>query len=259
MWLFTKFGFFSVVRKKGEAQLTVRARVAADLDRLRSTYLPALSPTVAGAGTDYPYRAQTSSAALGEALQRLVADLDYGNFKSEVAKELGEKRAHVYAQVWQDLLKLESGAPAPVPRPTASRKPRAYGGIVFDETGKVLLFEPRDHFGGYVWTFPKGRPEAMETPEQTACREVLEETGMTAQIVAPVPGEFAGETSVTSYFVMRLVSRGRARSEETQATVWATPEEAVGRIRETLNPKGRARDLAVLAAGCAVARAHHLL
>ncbi len=34
MWLFTKFGFFSVVQKPGEARLTVRARVAADLERL---------------------------------------------------------------------------------------------------------------------------------------------------------------------------------------------------------------------------------
>ena len=35
MWLFTTVGFFSVVQKPGTDKLTVRARVAPDLDRLR--------------------------------------------------------------------------------------------------------------------------------------------------------------------------------------------------------------------------------
>ena len=45
MWLFTRFGFFSIVRKPGDDNLTVRARVAADLDALREQYLPELSAT----------------------------------------------------------------------------------------------------------------------------------------------------------------------------------------------------------------------
>jgi hypothetical protein len=46
MWLFTTFGFFSVVQKSHSDGLTVRARDAADLDRLRAEYLPELSATV---------------------------------------------------------------------------------------------------------------------------------------------------------------------------------------------------------------------
>lgn len=43
MWLVTIIGFFSIVQKPGQAGLTIRARVAADLDRLREQYLPTLS------------------------------------------------------------------------------------------------------------------------------------------------------------------------------------------------------------------------
>ena len=46
MWLFTSIGFFSVVRKSGEQQLTVRARCASDLDRLRQQFMPGLSATM---------------------------------------------------------------------------------------------------------------------------------------------------------------------------------------------------------------------
>ena len=61
-------------------------------------------------------------------------------------------------------------------------KEKAYGGVVINDQGEILLREPRNHFDGYVWTFPKGRPEKEqrpgETPEETAFREVLEETGI---------------------------------------------------------------------------------
>ncbi len=50
-----------------------------------------------------------------------------------------------------------------------------YGGVVFDTEGRVLLREPSGHYGGYVWTFPKGGPEGSEMPEETALRETLEE------------------------------------------------------------------------------------
>lgn len=36
-----------------------------------------------------------------------------------------------------------------------------------------------------TWTLPKGTPEAGETTEQTAIREVGEETGLTVRILAP--------------------------------------------------------------------------
>ncbi len=37
-----------------------------------------------------------------------------------------------------------------------------------------------------TWVLPKGTPDADETTEQTALREVAEETGLEVRIVAPV-------------------------------------------------------------------------
>jgi diadenosine hexaphosphate hydrolase (ATP-forming) len=56
------------------------------------------------------------------------------------------------------------------------------GGVVLNAAGEVLLVRYRA--GG--WTFPKGHIEAGETLEQTAEREVLEETGVAAWVVAPL-------------------------------------------------------------------------
>ena len=36
------------------------------------------------------------------------------------------------------------------------------------------------------WTLPKGTPESAETIEETALREVVEETGLEVRILAPV-------------------------------------------------------------------------
>lgn len=50
-------------------------------------------------------------------------------------------------------------------------KVKAYGGVVIDARGRVLLHRPRNLFDGYHWTFPKGKADAGETPEQAALRE----------------------------------------------------------------------------------------
>lgn len=109
MWLFhPRAGFFSIVQKPGEARLTVRARVAADLDRLRRFYLPTLSATVANAGTDYTFRATASREAVSKAAAQMAAEIDYPNFKNEVANRGGKKRAAIYSRVWVELLALQA-------------------------------------------------------------------------------------------------------------------------------------------------------
>lgn len=107
MWLLTPLGFFSIVRKPGDAFLTVRARAAADLDRLRAHYLPRLSSTHTGVGTDYPHRATCTAEAWGEALGAMGRDIDYHNFKGVVAARQGHERARIYSRVWQDLCAIE--------------------------------------------------------------------------------------------------------------------------------------------------------
>ena len=107
MWIFTTFGFFSVVQKPGTDCLTIRARTRDDLDALRARYLPTLSKTITGGGTDYPFRATVAHDELADAMVEIVRDVTYANFKNEVQHEAGEHRAHVYGRVWTELLALE--------------------------------------------------------------------------------------------------------------------------------------------------------
>jgi hypothetical protein len=108
MWIFTTIGFFSIVQKPRTDFLTVRARVASDLDNLRREFMPQLSPTIRGAGTDYPFRATISRRDFGAGLAKMGEAITYGNFKTEVGKRMGSRREQAYHKVWHDLYDLES-------------------------------------------------------------------------------------------------------------------------------------------------------
>lgn len=125
----------------------------------------------------------------------------------------------------------------------------AYGGVIFDDDGRVLLREPKGHYDGYIWTFPKGRPNPGEAPEEAALREVLEESGVSPEIVGQLPGSFEGGSTDNFYYLMRPVTTGNPLDDETARVRWATYEEAKTLIAQTTNSKGRKRDLQVLEAG----------
>jgi hypothetical protein len=108
MWLLTSVGFFSIVRKPGEVDLTVRARSRDDLEAFSAEYVPSMGPIIEGAGTDYPYRAHASPDAVAAAVARIVLEIDYPNFKDAVADRQGFGRAHIYGDVWSALRGLES-------------------------------------------------------------------------------------------------------------------------------------------------------
>ena len=127
-------------------------------------------------------------------------------------------------------------------------KRKTFGGIVCDEFGYLLLREPKDHFGGYSWTFPKGVARPGESPQETALRKVREETGLEATIEESVPGVFEGDTSVASYFLMSRVRDAGCFDESTQSIRWVRFGGVPALIRETENLPGRNRDLAVLGA-----------
>lgn len=122
----------------------------------------------------------------------------------------------------------------------------AYGGVLVNEQGCVLLRKPANEYDGYVWTFPKGRQEPGESPEQTALREVLEETGYQAEIIEKIPGSFDGGTTRNGYFLMRPVGNQQPTDWETAETIWVPMADAAKYIRQTRNDIGRKRDLAVL-------------
>jgi ADP-ribose pyrophosphatase YjhB (NUDIX family) len=246
MWLITPTGFFSIVCKPGDKEqgmLTIRSRVRSDLDALRE-YLPSLGAIAEGAGTDYRYRARAKRGEVAKALAKMVQQLDYANVKNEVADKQGEYRASFYSKVWTILNGLEDTS--------ENLLPSAYGGVVVDTDGRVLLRRPKGDFDGYVWTFPKGRPEPWETPEEAALREVKEETGYSAEIQRKLPGSFKGGTSATEFFLMSPVGLpSPLNTEEMSKIRWATLDEAAKLIGMTTNEIGQSRDLSVLETVCA--------
>ena len=110
MWLLTPDGFYSIVQKRGDVDLCVRARVGADLDRLREKYLPSLTETVETLDGDYRYRAWASHEDVAAALATIVRELDYDNFKDAVVRRDLE-RAETYHDVWDVLGRLQPGGP----------------------------------------------------------------------------------------------------------------------------------------------------
>jgi hypothetical protein len=70
--------------------------------------MPELSLTKKGGGTDYPVRATISHEAFASGLAKLSAAIDYPNFKTEVAKKMGKRRAHTYSEVWSALANIEN-------------------------------------------------------------------------------------------------------------------------------------------------------
>ena len=128
--------------------------------------------------------------------------------------------------------------------PTGSK---AYGGVLFNSDGHVLLRKPTGHYGGYHWTFAKGRPDVAEHPVDTALREVGQETGHKAKIVGAVPGGFAGDTSTTYFYLMHSAGHDPARMDnETSETRWVHPKDAVSLLKQSTTQTGRERDINIL-------------
>lgn len=113
---------------------------------------------------------------------------------------------------------------------------RSAGGILYKKDGdkyKICIIAKRDF---KVWALPKGRVAPGETPEETAVREVSEETGHLGEIqtkVDEIDYFFYWKDNNTLYhkfvyfYLMKLVQENaREPDEEADAIRWITPGEA---------------------------------
>lgn len=101
MWLYTTFGFYSVVAHRDlEDTLLVRARVQGDLEKLREV-MPELGVIQETPDADYAYRAIITRPDLARGMTELVKYLDYPNFKNAVMERQGLARERAYEDVWR--------------------------------------------------------------------------------------------------------------------------------------------------------------
>ncbi|GAB4411353.1 MAG: NUDIX hydrolase [Thermodesulfovibrionales bacterium] len=80
-------------------------------------------------------------------------------------------------------------------KPATIKMQVSSGGVIFRKTDKndveIALVAVK---GGTVWTLPKGLVEKYEKPEETAVREVKEETGLSGKLLKKI-----GDTSYWYY------------------------------------------------------------
>ena len=111
-------------------------------------------------------------------------------------------------------------------------EPTHAGGLVYRSNGsriEFLLVGPSKERPN-EWILPKGHIEQDETPEQTAVREVREETGVTARSESPLGTiEFRtdAKTVRVAFYLMELLSQ--AEPSENRRQGWFSFDEAMER------------------------------
>lgn len=114
MWIFTKYGFYSAVcSRQGDGKhnqpvdpnrIMVRTRLREHLENLKKQFPDLLSESDIKefTGTDYAFRIFVAKADWSKVLVGLNEDVDYDNFKSEVAKYQGPN-LNAYQQALHDV------------------------------------------------------------------------------------------------------------------------------------------------------------
>lgn len=106
MWIFTNTGFVSAVSHGKD--LMVRAR---DKESLGPIAEFAKTEIILTPQNDYPYRVIVTHDFFAKWVVQMANDINYKNFKSEVAATRGYEFAHPLTKVWSVMHEVEdSGA-----------------------------------------------------------------------------------------------------------------------------------------------------
>ena len=113
MWLFTDFGFFSVVKHKSkDSTLVVRGRSLGDLRRLVQGYGSIMDVREddirVTPDSDYYCRVEVNQTSWSNVLFQVSENIDYHNFKDAVHERMGARRAETYMDVWTTMYSLQN-------------------------------------------------------------------------------------------------------------------------------------------------------
>ncbi len=102
MWLFTNTGFISAVSNGKD--LMVRSR---DVESLEPLAESAKTEIIKTPQNDYPYRVIVTHELFAKWVAHMAQNIDYTNFKSEVAATRGYDFAHPLMKVWSAMHEVE--------------------------------------------------------------------------------------------------------------------------------------------------------
>ncbi len=120
-----------------------------------------------------------------------------------------------------------------------SRNEVSAGGVVYRSGANGLEFLICKDAGYHRWVLPKGLIGKGETPEQSALREVREETGITARLLEPLgePEKYVYQSKgvlvfkSVYYFLMEYQSGDESLHDfEMESVQWFPFDEALSRL-----------------------------
>lgn len=118
MWLFTQYGFYSVVCARDLAgnparvdpdTFMVRARCRRHLESLQKRFPQMASLEIADTtNTDYRFRVVVPKTVWAEVVRELIAEIDYGNFKDRAHSRSSDDRyVDALHDVWEVMERLQ--------------------------------------------------------------------------------------------------------------------------------------------------------
>jgi hypothetical protein len=92
MWIFTKYGFFSVVKSNESNDLMIRSRNKKHLENLKNKFDKLQNFEILRTkDADYRYRIIISKEIWSNIMSELSENIDYSNFKNKVYETLKDK------------------------------------------------------------------------------------------------------------------------------------------------------------------------
>jgi hypothetical protein len=108
MWLCTKIGFYSLVKKGTPGTWQIRARVPKDLQNLVAAAKIDV-PVITTPKGDYGWRIVVNASQMARVFEVLASSIDYDNFKDCIARTPDQKeKLDAYHHFWGGLYAVQS-------------------------------------------------------------------------------------------------------------------------------------------------------